>query len=184
MILVSDEAPAIGTGAPFALFVSGALQPMSTSMPVQNLLSGAVGLSYGLSNTSSLIIELRKSSFVQIHGNGQTVYRDTVLSAGGRSFQNTIGEVAPASTQSTVSAYTLGMGYRLEVCRIGNTVPFAQAIVGVGVAGALTSEKFGVQWMTGSPFSIDFGVRADQLFSRVNAPQSSIDIDAGVSFAW
>jgi len=168
----------------FSLFISGGLPPVHSTFSMANLFYGSTGLRYHLNSVSSLVFEVRRNVFIQKYTANKVTLHDTVLTVGGQTYHNTIGEFLQVPGQLTNPLFSLGAGYRYAFTEFGSFIPYAEVLLGASSQGGITSEAAGIGYSFSSPFALEFFLRTDQLFSRNSSPQAAFNINASLSFTW
>jgi hypothetical protein len=168
----------------FNLFISGGCTAAKSSIAFTDILYGAIGARYSLNAASSLIFELRKNVFIRKYTTQKMSFRDTLLTVGNQTYQNTIGQFISVPSESAANIFSLDAGYRYAFMESAKLTPFAQVLLGANTHGGITSEAAGIQYTLNSLISTEFLLRADQLFTANSSPQTAININASVSFAW
>ena len=168
----------------FSLFISGGLPPVHSTFSMANLFYGSAGLRYHLNSVSSLVFEVRRNVFIQKYTANKLTLRDTVLTVGGQTYHNTIGEFSQVPRELTNPLFSLGAGYRYAFTEFGSFIPFAEVLLGASSQGGITSGAAGIGYSFSSPFSLELFLRTDQLFSRNSSPQTAFNISGSVIFTW
>jgi hypothetical protein len=164
-------------------FLSGGSFVPSTNFTMSYLF-GAAGARYLLSGSSSLVVELRRSSFVVNHAAQSGNSRDTMVSVGGVPTQLTLGNLSLSATTSSSPVNSLDVGYRFDWNPNDVFSPIAEILVGASTSGFLSSEAAGVEYRFANSLSFDVSARAEQLFSPVSVPLSALGFEAGIGFEW
>ncbi len=164
-------------------FVSGGSIVSSNSFST-NSIFGAAGVRYLVSGSSSLVVELRHSSFVANHAAQSGGFHDTTFSLGGRSYTNTIGDPSQSATSSTSPINSLDLGYRFDLNPNDVFSPTAEILAGASTSGFLSSEAAGIEYRFANALSLDVSARAEQLFSSQSNPLTAFGFEAGIGFEW
>jgi hypothetical protein len=164
-------------------FISGGSIVSSNSFSA-NSIFGAAGVRYLVSGSSSLAVELRRSSFVVNHAAQSGGFHDTTFSLGGRSYTNTIGDPSQPATTSTSPINSLDLGYRFDLNPNNVLSPCAEILAGASTSGFLSSEAAGIEYRFANSLSLDVSARAEQLFSSQSNPLTALGFEAGIGFEW
>jgi hypothetical protein len=162
-------------------YVLGNSQLPSAGAPLQ-LLGGSAGVRYKIGGASSLIMELRDNSFVIGKISTGTSFHDTTIFFYGWAYRSVLGSTQYVNWSASIAS--LDFGYRFELMPESPLSPFAEALIGGSIYGALSSEVVGIRYDIASPFLFDVAARGDQLFSPGSAPLKSFGLEAGIGFAW
>lgn len=145
---------------------------------------GAAGVRYQIFGSSSIVVELRRSSFLVNHAAQSGGFRDTTLIAGGTQYPATIGTPAQPAATSTSQVNSLDLGYRFDMNPNGVLSPCAEIVAGASTSGFLSSEAVGVEYGLTNALSLDVSARAEELFSPASVPLTAFGFEAGIAFEW
>ena len=167
-------------------FVAGALMVPPSGIPANAYskpFNATIGLRYILTPQSSLLLEVRKNSFIS--STSHTMLSDSAASVvlDGQTFHNEIGSTASVSNYSSESVWSLDFGYHYLLFSNASLTPFAEVLAGGSFSGVVTSELLGAEYSLSS-FFFDAGLRADQLFAAGSLPRRSLTAEAAVGFMW
>ena len=167
----------------FSFFVSAGMFPRS-GQSFLNLISSSIGTQVYLNNSSSLVLELRRNSFIQQTTANTIHFRDSIINNGGSISHDTIRWITSVQRESPNNFLSVNAGYRLNFPELHSFSAFIEALAGISAQGGLASELAGLQYSFNSPISLAITLRSDQLFSRRNSPQATLDIGVSMSFIW
>jgi hypothetical protein len=164
-------------------FVSGGSIVPSSSFSTSSFF-GAAGVRYQILGSSSLVVELRHSSFIVNHAAQSGAPRDTTFMIDGHAYSNTIGGSLQAASTATSLINSLDVGYRFDLNPNDVLSPCAEILAGASTSGFLSSEAAGLEYRFANLLSLDVSARAEQLFSPQSVPLTALGFEAGVGFEW
>ena len=168
----------------WAGFAAGGLAVSSAAIPISQSLSGSLGIRYNVSKNSSLVMELRRSSFAVSHTQRSTVFHDSAISLDGNTYLNSFGSTSNVMSTDANIVGSLEAGFRFELLASSDWSPFGELLLGGSTSGVVTSGLLGLRYTTRMPFSFDMGARADQLIAPKASPVRALELEFGFSYRW